>query len=754
MKNVYLKLFTNNKCNLHCKYCQINYSKKVTITDDDVINFIEKNYDYINHDAIDLFGGEPSICYSDKLIEYLLKHFKSLQFTSNLKNIELFLKYKDTNKITINASFNHEIEELYYQNLEMIKDMVTTASYVVTKTNISGIYNFVKKVTDMGLAYKISPEISQDFSGYNLDINAFKNELQKIWDNRLEINMMEYIKILTNQKVDLDYCLSTNLCITTDGLLEGCSHACSYYNMAYNDITVSFGNIFDTKIKDITITYPDKEVYSYDNTNCKDCGICYNAVCPTRCYESFNQKIQPQICQFHRTLKEFSEEYEYKIPINSISLFMTEKCNMRCTYCFEKDFKNQVGNVSNETIKKTIDLLMNDNSSINKKLTFFGGEPTLNIDGLEYAINYYHQLKQNGYKNIIHFDINTNLYHINENLIKVFRKIINIAGLYLSVSMDGIKETHDLNRLDINNNPTYDKIIENVKKLKKELQYKKEHFTICKHQVLTDNTCDKIEDICEQAWKERELFNEFSIVYVVPDKGSSSNVSYKNLENMKKYYDKIKYSNDILEEKKNFILKLLHYLCLDTNTSLYNDNYSVCNVLNDMIAIRANGDILPCHSFFDLINTDEYNNIKIDNINQINDNITISFKNKFFRLIYDKNKLLSNGLLKMYSEHGYECRDCICKSICHICIANLKDFKDGNIIQKKEICDMHLNQANILLKIEEFNLMKKYKELKQEQETKFNDMIEGMIKIGDLVASNREILHNIINSKTEGNDNE
>lgn len=76
--------------------------------------------------------------------------------------------------------------------------------------------------------------------------------------------------------------------------------------------------------------------------------------------------------------------------IESCSLIVTEKCNLDCTYCFEKG-RHSGPHMSKEVVRATIEYLIEGakrNKSKQIGITFFGGEPTLNIPGMTEVLTY------------------------------------------------------------------------------------------------------------------------------------------------------------------------------------------------------------------------------------------------------------------------------------------------------------------------------------------------------------------------------
>lgn len=755
MKKAILSLYTDDKCNLNCSYCSVDYDTKTSITEKDVKDFIENNRANIDFNLIQLFGGEPTIIYSEEFMSYLCENFKKIYVTTNLKDITKLklINEKYPDKLFISASYNEEVRGVFEKHIKELGNIIAKVSRVVTKDNIKTLYDDVKFFSSLEVDYFLEPEIDRNNIGYNIDNDLLRQQFQLIWDNHLEDKMINFDRIRNNYKTNQELCTSESLSITKTGLIESCSHACSFYKTNGH---FSFGNIFDTKIKDIEIKYPEEEIISYDGTKCLDCKICHNYSCATRIYETKEHRIQEQVCEFNRVLYDFATNYVYKIDVKSLSVYMTEQCNLKCTYCFERDFKNSLGKVSNEIIKKAIDLLMFSNTGEEKKFSFFGGEPTLNTDGIEFAANYYHSLKESGYKNDLVFDITTNLYKISDKVVNAFKKVNEYAPLSITVSLDGFKELNDKQRIDIAGNPTYDTIIKNARVMNEKLFKGRVchgyYLNFSKHTVITNESIKFIDKIVEEAWNTRDIFTNFSVAYVTSGKGEHTYLEYENLKYIKKYFDKI-LESDISNEKKEFIEEYLSPLNL-TEYPLNTDGYAMCNAIEEVFSIRANGDILPCHAFFDEIESTNYSTeIKINNILDVDpSNFGLTIKSKWFPLVGDKNKNLNEKKLKIKSELGYDCELCPFKFMCHTCIAGLKDIIGNTLIKSEETCMRTLNQAEILLDIKKANAEKRLEELTKIENEKIDFLLNKIIEVGELVISNKNQIDNIIDCLEENSD--
>lgn len=152
--------------------------------------------------------------------------------------------------------------------------------------------------------------------------------------------------------------------------------------------------------------------------------------------------------------------------IQSITLQVTQQCNLRCKYCvYSGSYATRSHShlqMSWETAKKGIDFLV-DHSIAERKIniSFYGGEPLLNFKLIQSVVEYGKKASE-GKK--ISFNMTTNgTLFTDKNL--TFLQDNNFSIL---ISLDGPKEIHDQNRVfAIDGKGTYDKIAENIAYIKR-----------------------------------------------------------------------------------------------------------------------------------------------------------------------------------------------------------------------------------------------------------------------------------------------
>lgn len=148
--------------------------------------------------------------------------------------------------------------------------------------------------------------------------------------------------------------------------------------------------------------------------------------------------------------------------ISSVTIDLTEQCNLRCTYCFTSGKTNR--EMSFETAKDTIDWLVKPETNGDAKsvhVTFWGGEPLLKFDLMKQIVEYGEEVtERTGIK--ITWGMTTNLTLCTPEVCKWLKE--NKVGVLFSV--DGTRENHNKYRPLANGKGSYDLVeagIDNAK---------------------------------------------------------------------------------------------------------------------------------------------------------------------------------------------------------------------------------------------------------------------------------------------------
>lgn len=168
----------------------------------------------------------------------------------------------------------------------------------------------------------------------------------------------------------------------------------------------------------------------------------------------------------------FPQERKKTMQINgdhvyTITLQVTEDCNMACTYCYQHN--KSPHSMSIDTGKKFIDMILAADERTNQYITstntsgcvleFIGGEPFMQIELIDELTDYFikecirlHHPWATRYR----IGISSNgLLYFDERVQNYIKK--HHTHLSLGISIDGTKELHDMCRIDKAGNGTYDR---------------------------------------------------------------------------------------------------------------------------------------------------------------------------------------------------------------------------------------------------------------------------------------------------------
>ncbi|WP_251615480.1 radical SAM/SPASM domain-containing protein [Pumilibacter muris] len=123
-----------------------------------------------------------------------------------------------------------------------------------------------------------------------------------------------------------------------------------------------------------------------------------------------------------------------------VTITLTEQCNLQCTYCYEKH-KN-VRSISFERAKEILDYEFQVDDGMNElEIDFFGGEPFFAFETMRKLVEY---IKTSAYTKKFVFFVSTNGTLVHGDIQKWLEQ--NIGYIWCGLSLDGTKDSHNLNR--------------------------------------------------------------------------------------------------------------------------------------------------------------------------------------------------------------------------------------------------------------------------------------------------------------------
>lgn len=274
-------------------------------------------------------------------------------------------------------------------------------------------------------------------------------------------------------------------------------------------------------------------------------------------------------------IKPFNEVYK----LDSITLNMTNNCNLSCSYCFEHNKSLHKDMMTPEVAVDVIKTAYSShyvNPKFNNKfsINFFGGEPMLNWPAIKAIIDYCTENKMD-----VIYGVTTNLTILTDEMLDY----IDNYNIHLLVSIDGTKEVHDKNRSN-----SFDKVMENLQKLKDRdlLIYVEARMTI-------------LPEDAYQMFDSVKFLIDFGIDNVCPMPVTDVSWTTEQLE----YYALnfravvncfIAYSNKE-DYSRNISIKNVNDMLINVLSPEVSDEM-LCAIFNNRwCAIDTNGDVYPCH---------------------------------------------------------------------------------------------------------------------------------------------------------------
>lgn len=153
-----------------------------------------------------------------------------------------------------------------------------------------------------------------------------------------------------------------------------------------------------------------------------------------------------------------SEQLANALDPDALELILlpTEKCNFRCTYCYE-DFV--LGRMSPDVISGIKALLKKRSSNLRRlRFSWFGGEPLL-AKNIVLDLSGYAKTLSDEYKIDFVGGATTNGYFLDEELLS---SLVSLNQKFFQISLDGDSEWHDRTRKQANGRGSFDRIVENL----------------------------------------------------------------------------------------------------------------------------------------------------------------------------------------------------------------------------------------------------------------------------------------------------
>lgn len=143
------------------------------------------------------------------------------------------------------------------------------------------------------------------------------------------------------------------------------------------------------------------------------------------------------------------------LDLSNLMVNLSEECNLSCRYCLAKQgsYGREGGRMSEQAACECIDFLVRQSKDRDLTISFFGGEPLLNLQAIRAIIKYSRKKEEISGRKIIHH-LTTNGTLFDEQTISFLKE----SGCKVTVSLDGSRENHDRMRAFPDGRGSFDRI--------------------------------------------------------------------------------------------------------------------------------------------------------------------------------------------------------------------------------------------------------------------------------------------------------
>lgn len=327
---------------------------------------------------------------------------------------------------------------------------------------------------------------------------------------------------------------------------------------------------------------------------------------------------------------------------DTLTFMLTNKCNMKCTYCYYKDsFDSPEICCDKLTAEQILDYYKHFCSLFKNgvaNIQFFGGEPLIETETIFKAILLIEEYCRENETKAPNFGINTNGLLFNKEIIDFFYQ----HKVSIAISLDGKRESN-VCRVRKDGSQTFDDVMSNVKLIKS--MYPDYPLTV-ETTFTTKNVLNFIETKVHDV---EVLYNAgFSSVHLVPAMLEIDDV----LNPLGEDFDidltisYIKYAYDFMfKTQKKFMVDDYYGLLLPIKKKLKRNLDCFSGV--QRFAITPGGEYYPCH----IVTTNKDFLIKQE----------IVLNKELFR------KYVEDCVAENSRKRNEICGDCWCRNICYNC---------------------------------------------------------------------------------------
>jgi uncharacterized protein len=265
-----------------------------------------------------------------------------------------------------------------------------------------------------------------------------------------------------------------------------------------------------------------------------------------------------------------------------VTLHLTDRCNLRCTYCYADcatgGTSRAARDMSLDTARRAVDLAL-ARSERRAHVVFFGGEPALRLALVDEVATYAREQSARQGKSAT-LEISTNGTLLSDRFFDVVRR----HGMLVAVSIDGPKDVHDAHRLLAGGAGSFALVDQGLDRLLREIPW------AIASSVVTPRTVARLSSSVD--WV---LDRGFRVAMTALDHSArwteqDARVLGEELARLSKTY--------VRRTRRG---KKFYLACLDgairSHVRGANEAHRACGAGTDHLSVSADGRLLPCVQF-------------------------------------------------------------------------------------------------------------------------------------------------------------
>lgn len=285
---------------------------------------------------------------------------------------------------------------------------------------------------------------------------------------------------------------------------------------------------------------------------------------------------------------------EQNYNISSITINMTETCNLGCPYCFANQKGQKLRTITWEVLRDAIDwLIKKSGDSRTISITWFGGEPTITWDLVKRGTLYAEEQANNHNKSVT-FSMTTNGYDIPDD----FEEFIFAEGRKFGVllSMDGLPESQNRNRpAKTGNKESFTQVNNTLDRLLKVDKWRNHNTQV--RLTFNKSTIHQLYDNLVF------LYDEKGVKSVAPMPVEEEEWTREELDQARRVFEKIgEFYIQRHREGKPFYIKIFNDVIerqLSPVTRRSKRSLVTCGYSQRQVAIDPEGNLSSCHRLLD-----------------------------------------------------------------------------------------------------------------------------------------------------------